>query len=207
MYRRNLERKPIRLELHVVADKPRRPLIQAVDRTILLAGPIAFYLDLYAQFRAAGIERSQPDSIHARGLLGGYECALATKHQRHFLSLRPASVQRRAVGRYRAVPRAANARNVEGQRLFLQAEVGAGQAHRALIQAIQGSRGHSACARGQVQFEMKGAQHARVVAADSRGLRESSPGADKQRQPTKSHRPLLLMAESSGRSILSSPLS
>ena len=127
MHRRNLERKMIHVELHVVAGQPHRPLIQAVKRAIFLPRT-AFHLHLYAQFCCARLDRSQPDTIHARGLLSGREWLLSTKHERHFRALRPASVQHCSVAGYCAVPLAAYARNVKGKHFLLEVKIGARQA-------------------------------------------------------------------------------
>ena len=182
-HRRNVERKTVAVELDIVARKPHHGLIQAVKRAILLPGAVALRLNLNAKFGAARFQRSQPDSIHARRLFSGREWLIAAKHERHFRALRPASVERGSIGGDRAVPPAADTGNFKGQRSLRQAEVGAYQAVGALIDAVQRPL-HRSAADLQVQLEMKRAEHARIVAAKLRRLRDGSSDRHKYGQPT-----------------------
>ena len=167
MYNRDIEREIRGGEGDFAAFKAHGALIQAVVGTELLAGGVAFYVELNVESLTAGLQRAQPDAVYLRGL-GGRNERVAGKVEGLRRALIPGASQ--SIGSNGALPSAVNGRNSKGERWPVQMEVSTGNARGALIGAVESAAQNARPIRLEMQLNVQRTESSSVVARDVRLL-------------------------------------
>jgi hypothetical protein len=101
-----------------------------------VARGVALDVELNAERLAARGKRAQPDAVDGRGF-GRGDKSVAREVERLRRALIPCAGE--CIGGDGALPGAVDSGNGEGERLAIEVEVGAGDAHCALVHAVEGS--------------------------------------------------------------------